>query len=389
MPSVRNLLFSTIRSSDQGVRKRVVQLQRVFPASLNRIFVMQAAAIEAAIFHLRTCGASFLLRKRPNVPLCSFMLSNKAGAIFLMLSRKDFLVGEGSGKRVILCLRFPYDASFNLCSAVKKVSKISRDGDKVNMGVTTGIVRDFCHELSVVPSVPNTPEILMAFQYVRYETDLDNHLVPVRKIVVFEEKYEQVSSLVGRIDVFPVLLSISIALATQLVWIHENNVIHGDLKLGNALYTNDGRATWTDWAFSAHASVEIRFPMTAGFYGSLDFTPPEVFGVSPPFNGNFFKVESWAFGIFLYEFFFKERLPWGTWLRNFYVTQREPQSIDRGEFFAKIYLFLDEKLKGTENPALTQVQILIRELLNSSPEHRPSMQEVVDRLCKISKIDLA
>lgn len=104
-------------------------------------------------------------------------------------------------------------------------------------------------------------------------------------------------------------LGISEDLICGLAAIHGKGIIHGDMKLDNALYIRDstGKVTAAICDFG-HAFDLLKFePETAayqyGYYGSVFNTPPELFG-RPNFGGSYFKTDVWALGIMLWEIHF-------------------------------------------------------------------------------------
>jgi serine/threonine protein kinase len=120
-------------------------------------------------------------------------------------------------------------------------------------------------------------------------------------------------------------LAISEDLIYGLATIHGRGIVHGDLKLENALYTLDcfGRvvAVHSDLgnAFDLWKQEPAYYTYRCGYYGSFLNTAPELFGVSD-FKGNVMKTEVWALGIMLHEIHFGTTPTWTKTIHQMHTT---------------------------------------------------------------------
>lgn len=376
---VPQLMGPNSRVPDEAVRERMEQLFSTRLA-FDRGFVQkQAHVIELAISRLRWKTEDMLLKKRPDADMASLIVSSRVSSVFLVLSRrtKGFLVGEGGSKRVIVALRIPFDATQAPEVLVKRVSRVIWKGPTLDLERTEWTADYFLRELSLVGQVPGIDRPIIAYESRRMRV-VQGAPVVVRKITAIEKCYQTVSWLAG--DTGRLFESVHVAscLANQLAWCHENGLTHGDIKQDNGLWLSDGHhieAKWTDWAF-AKKLVDWRLS-TKEFYGSIVYTPPEMFGLREPFQGDPCKVECWAFGMFLYELFFNMRLPWCDWVYTFFARGVMTYERDKVEFERRVRSFWEQ---GAPTPEPDSVQAdvlrLVGALLNLSPASRPSMREV-------------
>jgi hypothetical protein len=112
------------------------------------------------------------------------------------------------------------------------------------------------------------------------------------------------------------MIEIAQAIIFALRELHRMKVIHGDLKSNN-IFLRKGELVLADLGFSYHRLGLPNFVMKEGFYGSISFTAPELFGVQN-FSGDHYKVEVFALGVVLYEFFHGCYPDWTTFLEDCY-----------------------------------------------------------------------
>lgn len=79
-----------------------------------------------------------------------------------------------------------------------------------------------------------------------------------------------------------------------MMFLHENNWPHRDLKMENILVTQADDVVITDFAFTHEQKTGVPNPLT----GSLTYAAPEV--LQHPLNCNPFKADIWALGVIFY-----------------------------------------------------------------------------------------
>ena len=89
-------------------------------------------------------------------------------------------------------------------------------------------------------------------------------------------------------------------IACAIRFLHENNIIHGDIKLENVLVNDDGHIILTDFGVS-----EMNKGETFGLSGTISYFAPEMFTS----NKKSFVSDMWAVGVLLYELV-EAKIPW-------------------------------------------------------------------------------
>lgn len=158
----------------------------------------------------------------------------------------------------------------------------------------------------------------------------------------------------------PWALRVRLAMETAegLAFLHENRIIHRDVKTTNVLITDDWRAKLCDFSFACHADYDNK---TAFVYGTDEFMSPEI-----AMGDNFdVSADIFSFGILLCEV----------------ATGREP-SIDFLHRQAKTLFALDEdELKDSlPEDCPESLEALILQCCSTDPSNRPTAQECVEWL---------
>ncbi|GAB1520665.1 hypothetical protein RhiTH_003750 [Rhizoctonia solani] len=80
-------------------------------------------------------------------------------------------------------------------------------------------------------------------------------------------------------------LQICIELATAVEYLHQNGIVHGDIKPDNVLMTNQGRPQLGDFgSASSTLSTTLNFTQTHSFGFTVRFAAPEIMGGENPFT---------------------------------------------------------------------------------------------------------
>ena len=120
-----------------------------------------------------------------------------------------------------------------------------------------------------------------------------------------------------------------------------------------------------------------------GTYGTRHYTAPELFGVKN-FNGDWTKVDTFAFGVMLYEKLFNKSPPWSSILTKYKDSDEEVSPEDKQKLREMIIAQIDKPLLTMNNNTTDErYKNLIFRLLQSDPDARPSMEEAQNELDKI------
>lgn len=86
--------------------------------------------------------------------------------------------------------------------------------------------------------------------------------------------------------------------------LHENNIVHKDLKPSNIMLTDDNRVSIIDFGISSVISDEVSMIITKTGI-TLDYAAPESY---PPLYGSWYGVDYYSLGVVIYKLFYG-RLP--------------------------------------------------------------------------------
>lgn len=142
-----------------------------------------------------------------------------------------------------------------------------------------------------------------------------------------------------------------------LEFIHNNMVIHGDIKPDNLMFTEDGVLKMSDFGVAEELTDEVDPELLSKSAGSPAFQPPEVASGSDLFSP--FKVDVWAAGIVLYIMVIGKYPFSGS---NVYTLF---ESISKAEY----------AIPDTLDPILVD---LLHGILHADPRHRLTIQEIID-----------
>ncbi len=173
--------------------------------------------------------------------------------------------------------------------------------------------------------------------------------------------------------------------------IHEDGVIHGDLKLGNILYRENPDGTVkvgvTDFGLSFEdKGKETEFPevsYSSGSYGTNFATAPELIN-NKDFKGNVYKTEVWALGITFLELTTKKDAPWRELIPKNFNDLSEKQKIaimrkvnTQVANFGQLCISRARELENQQHLSKDeQVELLVCKMLHLDPAKRIGMQEV-------------
>ena len=85
--------------------------------------------------------------------------------------------------------------------------------------------------------------------------------------------------------------------AKGLAYLHQNDIVHGDVKGLNALVTSDQRVVLCDSGFS---KLDSTVNTSTGGRGTIYWQSPELMGGGPRTK----EADVYAFGIMMYEVYY-------------------------------------------------------------------------------------
>ncbi|KAG9048355.1 hypothetical protein FS837_000158 [Tulasnella sp. UAMH 9824] len=184
-------------------------------------------------------------------------------------------------------------------------------------------------------------------------------------------------------------LKVLIGVAEAITYLHDNNVVHGDLKLDNVLLTSSGEAKLTD--FGLAKCLDPDFPTSVGTRGagSVPWQAPEIL-----LGGHRSKASDvWAFGMMVVEVLDQE------------ICHCAPLNLDLEQLLIRNTPFwapamipaavIYRIINGQNQPSREQVDLqnapscwpqlwdVATECRNPDPSRRPTIGSIVDRLTAI------
>jgi serine/threonine protein kinase len=194
---------------------------------------------------------------------------------------------------------------------------------------------------------------------------------------------------------------------------HEENLVHGDLKPENFLFWIDSngvinQAKVTDFGFSFEfdyadlAAAEITKVYKLGLYGTPGYTAPELLG-SLNFHGDYAKTDVFALGTSLYHLHFGKKGKWHEMLDkhdtdnydNTKLCFKDAKKLQKAQksFKSIIQNEVEEKLKKLPPKDKAEPKVnferLIYQMLLFDPKKRIDMKTAVKEMGKIKECSKA
>lgn len=248
----------------------------------------------------------------------------------------DQLLGEGATANVYLCI----DRSSGELRAVKRIDK-----KKLNEKALKMVIKEY----KIVSNLDH-PNIIKFYDYKEFDRYIYIFMdyYPEGDLITYEENFAYLNECTAWMIFRQVL--------DALVYLHENHVIHRDIKLENILLkdSTDMTVALADFGFSDVLPEDD--PIVNDTKGTLVYIAPEMF-LKKPYDG--YAVDVWALGITLYAM----------------VCGHMPFDDDDENILAKKIsedpLWFPEHVTG-------ECRQLIRDLLTRNPEYRLTLYEVYD-----------
>ncbi|KAG8843658.1 Cell cycle serine/threonine-protein kinase cdc5/MSD2, partial [Tulasnella sp. 330] len=142
-------------------------------------------------------------------------------------------------------------------------------------------------------------------------------------------------------------------------YMHSNQVIHRDLKLGNLFLDRNMNIKVGD--FGLAALIETPGERKKTICGTPNYIAPEV--LFDTANGHSFEVDTWSMGVILYTL----------------VVGKPPfQTKEVKEIYQRIRDNLYEFPANADRPLSEEVMHLIEQILTHDPEQRPKLYDILD-----------
>ncbi|MDB6080790.1 MAG: hypothetical protein JWO53_62, partial [Chlamydiia bacterium] len=363
-----------------------------------------ALIIELHIKRVASVGQRILRKEQTALAHDLYVDFEGREVYFIAQPENSLLLGEGSYKKVMTAAAFVFDMLYTIpetcvyaetynekahfLEEAKKRDNLRRDAEKEirihkSLSGQHGIpklrsVHEFTTVLSIQGKNIEIPQT--AYMIERFDGDL--------------QKFYKVAYSHNEI------LQIAIDLMCGLACMHVASIVHGDLKLGNALFKRNGRgelsAALADFGFSFDTRID---PPAAiykkNFYGSLLCTPPELVQLQK-FTGDYFKNDVWALGFMLYQLHFRKNPSWSDMLEELYETNGSEALKDEFVLRARdeiedlwendVAIPYRELCQKNYLTSQEQFEKLIYEMFCWNPANRPTIVEAISKMVKIPRL---
>ena len=177
--------------------------------------------------------------------------------------------------------------------------------------------------------------------------------------------------------------------------IHKQGYVHADIKQTNVLVDMDPLDTgWIDFGFSfLSKSGQAPQVFDMGYYGSIDYTPPEVFG-QKNFTGDFFKADMWALGCTLLTL--HAPMPsWSLILKYFFKKRKESAVADYVQQEVRRLIIdavekplerLQEEAKSRELTLQERYTMLVYHFMRLDPSLRYTAAQGLEELTELLEV---
>eukprot|EP01125_Pyxidicula_operculata_P018589 TRINITY_DN6612_c0_g3_i3.p1 TRINITY_DN6612_c0_g3~~TRINITY_DN6612_c0_g3_i3.p1 ORF type:complete len:214 (+),score=26.71 TRINITY_DN6612_c0_g3_i3:435-1076(+) len=156
-------------------------------------------------------------------------------------------------------------------------------------------------------------------------------------------------------------------LAEAIEGVHNCNIVHTDIKLGNVLYSNNEEVYLIDFEDSFFHPNDDDYPQDVG---TISYMAPEV--AMDLEDSNDFPRDVWAFGILVYRLFF-QHFPFD-WLPEDDDNMCEESEILLKSINESLPIFQGETL--FRNPYQKLIKFLFLKIAVVDPKKRPEMKDV-------------
>lgn len=357
---------------------RYRQIRHVPPIARNLLcssMMRLAIFIESRMWQYVLTGEVYFKKRR--FSLARSLLFDPQGAIFILSKSKVKLLDglQPNFKKMRTAILLPlWDRRFGAVVAhgvtpknesykLKNPSTIRELWFAEKLRGKPNIV-ELLHHTTITLAASNgeeIPRINMIWEYIKY----DAWQIVSRKLQA-DMRY---------------LLFIAQGAISGVCEMHALQFIHGDIKPENLLFYRD-RVALCDFGFTFVAGFEPpNHIIRRGYYGSIVFTAPELFG-NKNFTGNFFKVEVYALGFVLYQLFFKQTPVWASFLIQCHKDKVVVTDEQKQYFLAQVKNEIDAWLQKNPFPTSPsdRIKSIIFSMMQSDPARRPTIFDCLEQV---------
>jgi len=202
-------------------------------------------------------------------------------------------------------------------------------------------------------------EVLNKLKHCEYILDLkecfkfDGNLFMVMEFVAGGDLFEFVTTNCINEDVIKYIF---VELLRGVKKLHDNNIVHHDLKLENILIGGNGNIKIIDLNYCCYVAGDCKI---SKFCGTEAYLAPELFS-GEPYNGK--KVDVWCLGVILFTM---------SWKRFPFMPENMDVLYEQTRNRRYLTTFL-KRLNGS-----TGLKTLVHMILNPDPAKRPSIDEIL------------
>jgi eukaryotic-like serine/threonine-protein kinase len=257
--------------------------------------------------------------------------------------RIDKKIGEGAVARVYQ----GKDLKTNTTIAVKQLMDTAQQADEAQ-------ITRFERESNAMEELTH-PNIVKVYDTLVIDGD---HLI-VMDYVSGGSLYDIIQN-EGKLDI-PYALKIAHDIASAMVLVHDEDIIHRDIKPDNILISREGTARLTDFGM-ARFTYMTRLTTKDAMLGSILYMAPEQFKTGEAVK----KSDIWAYGITMYEILAGKkpfRMP-----QDIIISVQTPMMEVRPDVSPKISSFIDKLLEKDVRkriPSFENIKIELEILLRS------------------------
>lgn len=343
--------------------------------------------VYARILLLQDHHLLFLKHKKNSFSKNSLFVDPKSECFHVFLRKNQSEMDSGTFKHIFASISVPFSYQKNVFFTVRKINQIRKPTCENQLPLS-----DPLEETRVSLKYNHGPRVYCAAMYPSKGGRIDT----------IEEKcfslYDALSKQVLQEDE---VLKVACDLLQDLFELHSSDLVHMDISLPNALLKKQKtqiKAVWTDFGMAIKLGCISRkaSPLQVGSYGSFAATPPEgLYGV--PLEGDLFKLDAWAFGIFLYELLFCSTPQWVNLLEQYRKSKLKsegwmilPQEVRREcmDLIDEELFFITERYSAERNTLKKSLLCVCLHLLEQNPQARWSLIEAKHYLDEIESFCL-
>ncbi len=256
----------------------------------------------------------------------------------------------------------------------------------------------------------------LEFALDRYETIQEGDVkttLPVEIFAVFEGYQADLTKIIQDVIAVSNLEKLIIMkdLVHGLIQLHAQNIINGDIKPANALFSTDGTELGTkgaltdfDLAFSFENGGTPSYVFKWGYYGSIEFTDPQHYGregfTSTSIEA-YKELDVWALGCVLFQLWnHLEKVPWASYITDTYFNDFTKKKSHKNTALLtnnqnlvrqSIYQTIEEPLnallkkKRSERTFSENIHHMLFGLLRYDPKTRISLETCAQELLLLIK----